>query len=111
MDENYRPKYFLDLDFAVDEAIQKATLKSKYQQEVLQLFRPYVQSKLALKSIYNGSQGSRGSKESVPNSSKEEYSPGTIVKYKGSNSKYDKSDLNSVASTFKLREKAVALQK
>lgn len=86
-------------------------MKSKYQQEVLQLFRPYVQTKLALKSVYNGSQGSRGSKESVPNSNKQEYSPATIVKYKGSNNKYDNTDLNSVASTFKLREKAVALQK
>lgn len=63
MDENYRPKYFLDLDFAVDESIPKSTLRTKYQQEVLQLFKPYVQSKLALKPVFSGQQ-SRGSKES-----------------------------------------------
>jgi hypothetical protein len=32
MDENYKPKYFLDLDFTVDESIPKTTLRSKYQQ-------------------------------------------------------------------------------
>lgn len=108
MDENYRPKYFLDLDFTVDESIPKTTLRAKYQQEVLQLFKPYVQSKLALKGGFPA-QSTRGGKES--NSvHREEYSPSTIVKYKA-NSKSDKSDLQSVASTLRLKEKAVALQK
>jgi hypothetical protein len=109
MDENYRPKYFLDLDFAVDESIPKSTLRGKYQQEVLQLFKPYVQSKLALKPAFPAPPH-RGSKQSS-SSHREEYSPGTIIKYRAPSSKVDKSDLQSVASTLRLREKAVALQK
>jgi hypothetical protein len=62
MDENYKPKYFLDLNFAVDESADKTTLRSKYQQEVLQLFKPYIQGKLALKSVYNGAQVNKSSK-------------------------------------------------
>lgn len=62
MDENYRPKYFLDLDFTVDESIPKASLRSKYQQEVLQLFKPYIQNKLGLKGVFSGVSGSRTTK-------------------------------------------------
>ena len=46
MDENYRPKYFLDLNFELDETLDKNTLKSNYHQQILNLFRPYVQSKI-----------------------------------------------------------------
>lgn len=42
MDENYRPKYFLDLDFAQDESQDKAALRANYQQQILSLFRPYI---------------------------------------------------------------------
>lgn len=42
---------------------------------------------------------------------RDDQSLGTIVRYRGTNDKSDKSDLSSVASTLRLREKAIALQK
>lgn len=117
MDENYRPKYFLDLDFLVDESIPKSTLRGKYQQEVLQLFKPYAQSKLALKPAFSAlpprvSKESSGShREESSSSHREEYDLGTIAKYRAPSSKVDMSDLQSVGSTWRLREKAVVLQK
>ena len=49
MDENYRPKYFLDLNFDLDESLDKNTLKENYHQQILNLFRPYVQGKIVSK--------------------------------------------------------------
>lgn len=45
MDENYRPKYFLDMDFDLDESFDKEILKKNYHQQILNLFRPYVNNK------------------------------------------------------------------
>lgn len=42
MDENYKPKYFLDFDFQVNESLDKQILKNSYHTQVLSLFRPYV---------------------------------------------------------------------
>lgn len=42
MDENYKPKYFLDFDFQVNESLDKQILKKSYHTQVLSLFRPYV---------------------------------------------------------------------
>jgi hypothetical protein len=72
------------------------------------LFKPYVQQKLAIKP-YVALENDRykdGAK-----AQRDDQSLGTIVRYRGTNDKSDKSDLSSVASTLRLREKAIALQK
>lgn len=59
MDENYRPKYFLDFDFVIDDSLDKAALRTNYQQQILALFKPYVQTKPNTVSVYQNSQASR----------------------------------------------------
>jgi hypothetical protein len=44
MDQNYGAKYFLDLDFALDSAINREKLKSIYIREITSLFKPYIVS-------------------------------------------------------------------
>jgi hypothetical protein len=44
MDQNYGAKYFLDLDFALDTAINREKLKSIYIREITSLFKPYIVS-------------------------------------------------------------------
>lgn len=42
MDQNYGAKYFLDLDFDVDQTVNREKLKSNYIREITNLFRPYL---------------------------------------------------------------------
>jgi hypothetical protein len=42
MDQNYGAKYFLDLDFEVDQTVNREKLKSNYIREITNLFRPYL---------------------------------------------------------------------
>lgn len=44
MDQNYGAKYFLDLDFTLDTAINREKLKSMYIREITSLFKPYIVS-------------------------------------------------------------------
>ena len=44
-------KYFLDFTFKLDEKVNKANLRKKYQEEVLDMFRPYVEKKLVPPSL------------------------------------------------------------
>ena len=73
------------------------------------MFKPYVQQKLAIKP-YVPLENDRYGKE-LALAQRDDQSLGTIVRYRGSNDKGDRSDLSSVASTLRLREKAMALQK
>jgi hypothetical protein len=60
MDENYKPKYFLDHNFEVDKTKDKNSLKFKYQQQILTLFKPFIQSKFTLKSFLSVNQNHYG---------------------------------------------------
>ncbi len=73
------------------------------------MFKPYVQQKLAIKPFVPLENDRYGKELAL--SQRDDQSLGTIARYRGSNDKGDRSDLNSVASTFRLREKAMALQK
>ena len=42
MDQNYGPKYFLDLDFELVNNINREKLKSIYIKDITNLFRPYL---------------------------------------------------------------------
>lgn len=42
MDQNYGAKYFLDLNFEIDTAVNREKLKSNYIREITNLFRPYI---------------------------------------------------------------------
>lgn len=94
MDENYKPKYFLDLDFDLDEDYDKGTLKDNYHQQILNLFRPFISNKLAPRTYHREQSEHRGD------------SPSRAVAVRSA-----RGDHASTSSTYRLKEKAAALQK
>ena len=42
MDQDYRAKYFLDLNFELDSVVNREKLKSNYIREITNLFKPYI---------------------------------------------------------------------
>lgn len=42
MDQNYGAKYFLDINFEVDNRINREKLKSTYIRKITELFKPYI---------------------------------------------------------------------
>ena len=51
MDQNYGPKYFLDLDFEVINNINREKLKSVYIKDITNLFRTYIKNSQLSKPI------------------------------------------------------------
>lgn len=86
----------MDFDFEVNESLDKQILKNGYHNQVLSLFRPFVQSKLEQKALKSRDYSDY---KNDPSSN----SKALVVRS-------NKND-NSSSSTIRLREKAVALQK
>jgi hypothetical protein len=97
MDENYRPKYFMGLDFDLDESLNKSDLKQSYNQQILNLFKPYVHNRIVPRP-YRFREQSDYRLDSP--------SPGKTLAIRSG-----KGDNYSTSSTIRLKEKAVALQK
>ncbi len=45
MDQNYKPKYFLGLNFTIEPALNVDKVRAHYARQIIDLFRPYLNSR------------------------------------------------------------------